>query len=385
MPRVEPRGRVEVCPYRAFGTPDYAKPARFECRDVSRTALLPSSKLRAALAEALRLMRNRTLWLVGDSVTMQTYVALKCALYAAGALIRSSPLPKAIAKHEVSPEGAAGCFIALLDHVSRGTTPPQFCVLQSRFAKGGGAATGSLRNVTPAVVALLGDPESESAQRGVAQPADLVLLNLGLFYTGPLIDEGRARAAVWANLISRLRVAEAARGSSLPAVAWRESTPQHFPTTDGVFDRESLANGSAAQSNTAGANGCRSIVPSDSSRAAELQSNALNEALNPVMRAHNISVLEVWHAGATHGDEHVGTGLHRWAGMAAAAVPKTAYSARSPPPPGSKIDSKLLAGDNPQVSAGVDCSHWCEPSSYLSIVLVTKIVGLVKQTFGSEY
>ena len=151
----------------------------------------------------------------------------------------------------------------------------------------------------------------------------------GLYFTSQ-IDEGVRRASVWARYVRKLRDS---RHSDMPTIVWRESTPQHFNTSDGVFPSGVEPGG-----------GTGMMLP-ELRCASRLNrgGNQLNERINSIVRQNSIQVMSVWEEGMSRGDDHVGRYL--------------------------SIDQGTLVED---------CTHFCEPSVYVSI-LAHKVVTLLAQ------
>merc|ERR1712187_601299 len=114
--------------------------------------------------------------------------------------------------------------------------------------------------------------------------------------------------------ISKLRASSKRSGRlGVPTVWWRESTPQHFHTPDGLFKYKRSWEKNAS---------CLQSVPKPSSG-----SNLVNDRINPIVTAAAVPILQVWGAGRNYGGDHIANA-------------------------GSAIRKKRM----------FDCTHFCEPS-----------------------
>ena len=220
------------------------------------------------------------------------------------------------------------------------------CLIQWRFLEGVEACAKP-----NALARLLGTAKSP----GLAQRDDLVLINFGEVFIMSadralrlkrqsdreaeyhrLNHKRRGVTRVAQNLVGLLAGLRASpRASQLPRVFWREVTPQHFPTSDGLFKTSRINDRS---------NRCTERVPANITL-----SNGLNRFLNPIFHASAVPIVQVWYHGASRGFEHPGATSEPLAVMAANTTAPGAVNA-----------------SEPGVKRFLDCTHWCEPSPYLA-------------------
>jgi hypothetical protein len=199
--------------------------------------------------------------------------------------------------------------------------------------------------VLPPVYSLLAT-SSHSRDKGILQlkylldnvvkPRDILVFNMGLHFanTKDIQANGHTnatadftdRVTAFAHLFrNRLRT-----GQALPHLVFRETTPQHFPSVDGSWDfaLKNKVNGRVNGSNKT-ALSCRNALPSSQ---ASSRLNAI--ALRVLPKA--IPWLRVWNAGTTRSGDH--PGMYR-------------------------ISQGMAFGKH------IDCSHFCEPSSFLEFMV----------------
>ena len=401
----QPRAGL-ACPWHTYDLETHHRV--FECGNSTPKAAFQDRDGLVAITQMLHGMSNRTVWMIGDSLSFQHHTALRCACFHSGATLYTAHVPSDIT-HTLR-QGflhKPACFIASTSFLPSPRIPaaPRFCVIPSAFAKRDPLSTSIQRNLSaapsgdglwsrevleslvreasPELRALVGDTQ----RAGVASPRDVLILNLGLFFTSDHAEAAR-RLRLWLAYLTYLRVWR----QQLPHVLWREVTPQHFDTSDGSFDRAVVA---ASHSHT-----CQdgSVLRRD-----PLRANALNRRLNALVDDFNrlelrrelhdlpselgytgdshspretqrhegsssrrggagqnwIEMLPIWEDGVDLGHEHLG------------AATANRYSLAHP-----SQDS----GGSPLIAIGVDCTHFCEPSVFLQR-MVARTVQVVARLF----
>jgi len=164
-----------------------------------------------------RLFRpNRTVWIVGDSMSMQTALVLHCSL--AGAVPAG-----------VDTRWRAPAWTSLIPRSRRDVHNKRTSVCAHLGADGqrlcflvaGTASAPTVADVLQLAIA-----------HGQARAHDLALVNSGAWQMGRVSGDAYQRRMVAALI--RL-----SRHADCPRLFWRESYAQHFPTPDGVFTRKS--------------------------------------------------------------------------------------------------------------------------------------------------
>ena len=176
------------------------------------------------------------------------------------------------------------------------------------------------------------------------EPCDVVIMNFGAYWnqidTSPE-ELGSRMLALGVHLEKRRRT-----NWTMPHIIWRETSPQHFPTWDGTFDP--VLHGNAKLINETSP--CLTGIPWEGQQRA----NRLNAVSNPVMAKLGIPILRSWKPGVDRGIDHADMWRHS----------------------NHSHVSWVMTFD----SSTYDCSHWCEPSSYLELqvdLLLTFVGGLV--------
>lgn len=176
----------------------------------------------------LSLLRNRTLWLWGDSSALQQAIALRCQLADEG----SRPDPAMddacwVSARDCTPEGAPN---ATAGEVRPAPAPPSFrhvvdaaereglrcfaeCDVYERY--GARVCWVGVRTT------LLG--RSRWGCWAAARPQDVVVANVGVWFNEPA---GLVGAVT--NFSRFWRRARDVEGRALPLLLWRESAAQHF-------------------------------------------------------------------------------------------------------------------------------------------------------------
>jgi hypothetical protein len=162
----------------------------------------------------------------------------------------------------------------------------------------------------------------EEGNRQIIRPQDVVMFNLGVHYLPSEVANAERNMRLIADHLRAI-----GRRQPLPCIVWRSVTPQHFPTRDGLWFAGVTASKLKAWPKAPDTmHPCRKRVDSApewrNARRAMLK-------LDEVAESAGWYILEVWEAGAERGADHVG----RW---------RTAH-----------------------VGEGYDCTHFCEPSSFL--------------------
>ena len=273
------------------------------------------------VAHFVAAMQHRTLWLIGDSLSRQHYVSIKCRFWhLMGTPTESTPWP--LEQRDVLCQLKAECF-------SHG--PARVCLVQDPWLEG--KAEGVDCAQPTALIHLLGN----RTHAGLATHADHVVFNYGeIFVVSVERGAGRARRRIRsayqiahsiADLVYGLR--NSSRCSHTPQLMWREVTPQHFFTADGLFKSSRIGFRNRR---------CRRTAPANVSL-----SNALNLGLNPIFESAGIPIMSVWQLAAQRGSEHPGVTSEQ------------------------NVTLRTANGTKPKLF--IDCTHFCEPSPFLAVLV----------------
>eukprot|EP00316_Scyphosphaera_apsteinii_P002811 CAMPEP_0119306672 /NCGR_PEP_ID=MMETSP1333-20130426/7366_1 /TAXON_ID=418940 /ORGANISM="Scyphosphaera apsteinii, Strain RCC1455" /LENGTH=120 /DNA_ID=CAMNT_0007310031 /DNA_START=139 /DNA_END=498 /DNA_ORIENTATION=- len=117
--------------------------------------------------------------------------------------------------------------------------------------------------------------------RGVAQHSPpILILNAGLHYHHNLTmlqDITAAQLDLFANLPPSIR----------PRVFWRQTTAQHFPVSDGIFQSYRVTNKSVRQ--------CAALAINETRNPRTSEANVYNRATDPiVLDSGHAKMLDVW-------------------------------------------------------------------------------------------
>jgi len=271
---------------RRIGTREFAPDSRCELRPTQTLA----AKLLATFA-------GRTIAFIGDSVNIQQFVALVCALHAANAsTVRTSTLdwlaPEAVRKR---CRGVEKC------HYEKG------CI---RFASGMHLCTCPVMGLVPILFKKCARHPWKLGRGDV-----VVYGSIGLHYTGEkLVDDLRtlspkAKAAQLRThalaepglLLETFGYSRQGscfrRGANSPAVIWRDAQPQHFAPAGGHYSEPS---------------GPHYIYNHDRREACprkelgEMQAHHVwNNLSLPAVECSEVRVLRTWHASAGSWDAHL--------------------------------------------------------------------------------
>lgn len=282
--------------------PARSAPAEFRLEDADGGCSLQGGE-----RDFLNAASNRTLWLAGTSMMYQVYHAIQCRLETAlGTPVVAVPTPM--------PNGTIDvCFGEPRANTLGFGFGTRVCFVEIQWTKD--ATVG--KEPTARLGTLLGTPDAPRA--GAARPGDVVILSMGDHFVPSALDEGEAHMRALAVQLEALRAALRGR---LPTIMWRENSPQHFPTHNGVW----FAGISHTKFKT-WPKAPDPLHPCNASLAPERldAANVLNRRLEPHVRAMRLPILRVWRTLAARGVDHVG----RWRPY------------------------------------GYDCNHQCEPSSAL--------------------
>ena len=210
------------------------------------------------------LVRGRTLWLVGDSMSSQYHTAVVCTLWRMDFSCRTG-------LSQFNPH-----VVCTAVETSKRRSFGRVCSYVADYAK---------RSKTDPVVEL----QKMVGRKGLARPGDSVILNLGLYFTRDADHfEGFRRSRVWLRTIAHVRNLST---HVLPNIYWRETTPQHFNTSSGnPLPLPHLPSDDPR---------CVPALPSDAT-------NVLNERVNDLAHGFGVPVLPAWQRGRNRGDAKVG-------------------------------------------------------------------------------
>jgi hypothetical protein len=245
--------------------------------------------------------RRSTLWLLGDSVTQQHLRALQCRAFDEEVPVTTLPTVALPGKSDAN-------------FLCSGIAGARVCHGRGFYAYGPSNDDLGIQYI---------DDLLKEGKRQIIKPHDVVVFNLGVHY----MPSAAAKAVDNLHLVAA-QLQALGREQPLPCIMWRSVTPQHFPTPDGLW----LPCVNAAQIKTwpkapDPMHPCRSRVDS-APRWADARRAMLK--LDAVAERAGWPILRVWEAGAERGADHVG----RW---------RTSHVGEP----------------------GYDCTHFCEPSSFL--------------------
>lgn len=160
------------------------------------------------------LLPNRTVWIIGDSTSMQSAFVLHCSV--------SSVLAPGRANEQWHKPPWSGHFPAQGRDARNNRTTMCATLGESRLCY---LPAGSDDGLTVARALAL------AIAHGNARASDIALMNSGSWQMG----KGRRGDAYQRSAVAD--VAKLGAHPSCPRLIWRETFAQHFPTADGVYTR----------------------------------------------------------------------------------------------------------------------------------------------------
>jgi hypothetical protein len=272
---------------------------KYACNDTGvdgrsrpRFAWVPAPQCSSGSWSAL-FRQNRTVWVIGDSMSMQTAFVLQC--------VASAELPGGSTSRWANPAWARFFPSKKRDRVHHRTSA---CVHMGS----GGSALCYVAAGTVGAVSVAGALQILT-QHGAARADDLALVNSGAWQMGRADGDAYQR-----RMVEDLK--RTASHPDSPRVIWREAFAQHFPTANGVFVRRAGSNPSVKCTGT----------PSE-------QPRILAEVARELGAHPRITVLPTWHLTQHLAAAHRGRGdcshYCNWAGVLQAVLDAFALASES--------------------------------------------------------